>query len=373
VTLTGGLVTVSLADATPSHTPTRHAPVEVPAFANPPVLLGHCDVVVVPVTLPGVSHAQLTGHLCTPLLDPDVTTVEVLLHGATYNASYWSWPLDPARQSFTWAALRARVAVFAVDRLGYGLSTRPAAATNTFAAQTDTLHQVFTALRVGITRDATRYRTLVGVAHSFGSAELDNEAATYPRDLDALVLTGSGSHTSVETTTQSHALAPAATVNATRFTGMDPGYLTSATAAARQALLYDPTFTPPGTVAFDFATEDTLGLGEVTSRPASLTALTLTLRMPVLLVDGQRDSHYCDGAQAIPETGLDDCASSDTLYASERANYNACFAAAVVPHSGHDLTTADGARDASALIQTWVGETVDDGRARCATTGGWRE
>lgn len=332
-------------------------PQEVPTFANPPAQLGHCDVVTFPATLPGGASARLVGHLCTPRISRHAATVQVLLHGATYNASYWSWPLDSARQSYVWQALEAGYSVLALDRLGYGESTHPASSADTFTAQALTIHQVVIGLR------QRGYRTLVGVGHSFGSAELDNEAATYPRDFDALILTGSGSTTSAQTSAQSRQLAavPGAP---------DPGYLTSVSVQARAALLYDPQDVRPGTVAFDYATEDTLPIGEITSRPASLDALTATLRVPVLLLDGMHDSHYCDGAQVVPESGLDDCSSSVGLFTSERAHYaSACFAAAVVPRSGHDLTTEDGARSAARTMMSWLSVTLASGRSRCAVRG----
>ena len=344
--------------------PAQETMSETPPFADPPAGLGTCEVVTFPVTLPGGAAAALVGHLCEPRVVTRHGQLQVLLHGGTYNASYWSWPQDPARHSYVWLALAEGWPVLALDRLGYGRSTRPPSTADTFAAQAGTLHQVFVTLR------GRGWRTLVGVGHSFGSAELDNEAATYPRDLDALVLTGSGARTSAETTRQSRELVAANTLPPRRFRGLDAGYLTSPTVAAREALLYDAMDVRPDVVRYDYATEDTLPLGEVTSRPASLTALTDTLRVPVLLLDGQRDSHYCDGAQAAPETGLDDCATGATLYASEAANYpNACLAAAVVPGSGHDLTTEDGAVEAAATALGWLAATVTREGVRCAERG----
>src|SRR6266568_5396043 len=93
-------------------------------FADPPARLGHCHTVTVPVTLPTGQAAHLAGHLCTPA-HGYATTALVLVHGATYDSAYWSWPQDPWRYSFVWQALAVGYSVVAVDRLGDGQSSRP--------------------------------------------------------------------------------------------------------------------------------------------------------------------------------------------------------------------------------------------------------
>lgn len=349
--------------------PTSVGVTGLPPFAAPPAWLGTCRDVRLPVTLAGGQAETLVAHRCEPRHGrPD--TVLVLVHGATYDAAYWSWPQDPAVHSFTWAALAAGYAVLAVDRLGQGASSRPASALDTFPAQALTLHQVAQTAR----RD---FRRVVFVGHSFGSAEVSQDLATWSRDADAVILTGSGHQVSNATNALSHAgFAPAADLDP-RFASLaaDPGYETSTTLTVRTNLLYNPAASSTRVRAYDQATRDTLSLSELTTRPASLTALTRTLRIPTLLLDGQVDSHYCDGAQAPspPETGLDDCTTGTTLYASERANYGPCLAAAVVPGSGHDLTTENGASVAATLALTWLRATAptNEDAARCVAVGAW--
>lgn len=349
------------------------APERTPTFALPPASLGFCTYTTFSVTLLDGSSAALRGFQCLGARAQRPRTDLLLLHGGTYNASYWSWPDDPTVRSTVWAALRAGYAVTAIDRLGYGESTHPLSSMNTFAQQAWTLHQVVTQLK---NRTAGRFTSVVGIGHSFGAAELVNQAATYPQDYAALVVTGSGSKVSAATTAATHtAFSPAAVVWPARFgtTGLnlDAGYLTNTTAAGRLTTVYTPGFVSSATVQFDWTTEDTLALGEITSRPATLNTLTATIRVPVLLLDGQHDSHYCDNSQAPApaETNLDDCSSSRSLFLAERANYAAaCFAAAVVPNSGHDLTTEDGAATANHDIVDWLRDTITPhaSRAHCA-------
>jgi pimeloyl-ACP methyl ester carboxylesterase len=339
-----------------------------PPFANPPVWLGHCTALTVPVTLPNRAAAHMAGHLCVPArARPHV--VLLLLHGATYNSSYWSWPQDPADRSFVWQALAAGYAVMVPDRLGYGQSSRPSSSEVTFTAQARTLHQVVLDLHNG---RLGRYQSIIGIGHSYGSAELANLAATYPHDVAAVIMTGSGHQLSTQTTQQAATLlAPATSVLPQRFGNLDPGYVTAVNAQARLALLYDPHFVSPAVLDYDTATEDTLPIGEAATRPPDIAVDTTQFTVPSMLIDGQHDSHYCDGAQTIPESGLDDCSSGAALYASERANYPPCFAAAVVPDSGHDLTTEQGASLAARLMLHWALATLPpmDTVAKCSVVG----
>jgi pimeloyl-ACP methyl ester carboxylesterase len=341
-----------------------------PVFANPPTRLGRCQTVTLPVTLPGGQPARLAGHLCTPA-HSHPHTVLMLAAGGTYNSAYWSWPVDPDFYSFTWQALAdGGYAVFAVDRLGTGQSSHPPSTMDTFVAQGYTLHQAVARLRAGTVED-TRYRHVILIGHSFGSAEIAEELSVYPHDADAVIFTGSGHAVSAETTGLTHTgFAPAATL-LPRDTGLDTGYLTSTTPQVRDQLLYRTVDSAPAVRAFDQATRDLLAVSEASTRPADLSTLTRGLRIPTLLLDGQDDSHYCDGAQAVPETGLDDCATAADLFGSERTHYGSCFAAGIVPGSGHDLTTEFGARTAATLILRYVRAVLPAGaaQARCAVTG----
>jgi pimeloyl-ACP methyl ester carboxylesterase len=343
--------------------------VDTPAFADPPVRLGRCQQVRVPVSLPTGQAEHLAGHLCQPAHHRP-RTILALVHGGTYNSSYWSWPMDPGFYSFTWQALAAGYAVFAVDRLGAGQSSHPDSTMDTFAAQGYTLHQAIAALRAGTVGHA-RYRRVILVGHSFGAAEIAQELSVYPRDADAVILTGSGHTVSASTTGLTHTgFAPAAT-QLSRDIGLDTGYLTSTTQQVRDQLLYRTTDSSPAIRRFDQATRDTLAYTELATRPADLSTLTRSLRIPILLLDGQDDSHYCNEAQTPAETDLDDCSTAAGLYRSEHANYGPCLATAIVPGSGHDLATEYGARIAASTILRYAAVTLPPHgeRARCAVTG----
>jgi hypothetical protein len=374
--IAAALITVTLpATASASAAAHHDAPATDPPAATPPSWLGHCRTEYLPVTLPHGTQARMAGQLCTPRRSQPAgnrNTALLLAHGATYNSSYWDWPINPGRQSFVWAALAQGYTTFAVDRLGAGLSTHTVTGTLlastavTFDAQATALHQVVTALRGG--QLGHRYLRIVLVAHSYGSAEADDEAATYG-DVDALVLTGSGHATSTATTQLSQTgFGPAATLLPARFAGRDTGWITSTTLQVRRDLLYN-TVTPEPVVVFDNQHRDVASATEFATRPPDLTGLTSRITAPVELLDGAKDSHYCLGVTG-QTLGLDDCSTPAALYRSERGNYQACFAADVVPGSGHDLATEAQAPIAAATALAWIARTVPHGApARCAVTG----
>lgn len=155
-----------------------------------------------------------------------------------------------------------------------------------------------------------------------------------------------------------------------RFGGLDDGYTTNTTETPRVGVLYNAADVTPQMAAYDFSTEDTPTSAEQATRP-DLNTITPKIHVPVLLLDGATDSHYCNGVAQPGETDLDDCTSPATFYTSEQANYQHCMAAGLVPNSGHDLTTERGGPAAAATMLTWTRATVPPGAstAHCAATG----
>lgn len=146
-----------------------------------------CQSFMVPVTVENVPDAKLYGELCVPS-GRTPSTVQLLVHGTTYNHNYWDWPEDPEVHSHVRAALKAGYATFNVDRLGVGQSTKPAAHLVTLDATVDTLHQVITQLRAGAIGDQ-KFSRVVYFGSSLSTAYGWLEAALH-NDVDAFVLTG---------------------------------------------------------------------------------------------------------------------------------------------------------------------------------------
>jgi pimeloyl-ACP methyl ester carboxylesterase len=119
--------------------------------ATGPVSSGpQCRLERIPVRLSAANSVTypIAGSLCADG-SPAGRTVEVLIPGLTYGASYWNFQLDPARYSYVRAATAAGYATLAIDRLGSGASGRPPAAEVTATSEAFAVHQIVTALHAG--------------------------------------------------------------------------------------------------------------------------------------------------------------------------------------------------------------------------------
>lgn len=348
-----------------SRSGTVAAPPAELADIQPPAWLGHCATMHTPVVLPNGSPAQLAGQMCTPR-GPRPTTVQVTVHGATYDSDYWNWPQQPAAYNYVWHALAAGYAVYDVDRLGAGESTRPPSTEVTETSTVSTLHQVVTQLRAGRI-SGIPYRYVEGVGHSFGSYYLTAEAATDPHDYDALVLTGAGHETS-------SAIAGIPRVPASGVlpwaSGLDNGYTTTDTLANRIKLLYYAPDASPAVMRYDNSqARDTASNSEYSTRPADLTSLSLRITVPVLLLDGDHDVHY-----TLCADGTTTCTTGQSFYDAEHSHFGtSCLAAAVVP-AGHDVQLSTSAPEADRLMLSWSRQALGPharGPVSCPATGAY--
>jgi pimeloyl-ACP methyl ester carboxylesterase len=324
----------------------------------------------VPVAIPATSPGQITGDLCVPAGGP-AQTVLLLVGGGGENADYWNLPALPS-YSLVRAAAGAGYATFAIDRLGTGRSTLPSSSTLvTYDAEVSTVHQVAAALHDRPALFGRTWRTVVGVGHSLGSGTLAGVAAGYPQDLSALILTGYGATVTEQTTALGQVYQqPAATVDPAKWGGLDPGYLTEVPAGIlRDGLVYPPATTPAAAAAAARA-QGTLSGTELSTRPQGTAAIAqgAQITVPVLVADGQYDSHYCENnAAGAPVTIAAACASQQAFYSYQRGLLSsACLATDIVADSGHAIEFETGAPAANRTFVTWLNATLRGGTARCA-------
>lgn len=331
-----------------------------------------CRAIEVPVTVPHVpERGQITGDLCLPRAANGV--VLLLVAGGGENADYWNMP-GLGSYSFVDAATKAGYATFAVDRLGTGRSTIPAASSLvTYDAQVATIDQVAGALRNQPSRFGAGWKSVVGVGHSLGSGTLAGVAANHPADLDAAVLTGYGAAVTPETVQLTERYqAPARTLSR-RWAALDPGYLaTLPDAVERIGSVYGPD-TTASALAIVGAHQGTVSITEVDSRPqgAAAAAQAARIRVPVLVVDGQYDRHYCEGNPVgQPPSITPQCAGAAAFATYERHLLpNACLATSLIEGSGHAIQEERAAPRANALYLSWLTATMSGDRATCARTG----
>ena len=150
----------------------------------------HCteETISVKLSVLGLTEYDLVGELCWKD-NLQNKTVQLLVHGLTYDRHYWAWPQQPATYSYVQQAIDAGYATFNIDRIGVGESDRPLlAAALTTESSAYVAHQLVQKLRDGDIGDTT-FNKVISVGHSFGSVTTLYEAGVY-QDVDGVILTG---------------------------------------------------------------------------------------------------------------------------------------------------------------------------------------
>ncbi|WP_238412376.1 alpha/beta hydrolase [Saccharothrix deserti] len=311
--------------------------VPAPASAAPVT----CEQLRVPVTVLGTPQS-MRGTLCTPA---GASTVQVLIPGGTYNSSYWDISYAPDTRSYRQAMNRAGIATLAVDRLGTGGSSRPVSALVTATTQAHAVHQVIRAVR-------PRFEKVIVAGHSIGSAMALIEAGTY-QDVDGVLVTGFTHRMNVVTVVPVLArMVPAALDPQLPGYGLDLGYLTTA-AGARYGAFHSPGPEVPGAIGLDEATKDVFAASEAVDTVTLnnvVMPFTRLIDMPVMVVVGAGDTHFC--GQPLGS----DCTSAEALRASEAPYFSdsARLHTYLLDGYGHSINYAPNAPDYHRAVVAWA-------------------
>ncbi|WP_189253230.1 alpha/beta hydrolase [Lentzea flava] len=308
-----------------------------------------CSITTLPVTGPS-GTATMSGQLCEPSGGPR-DSIQLLVHGGTYNRAYWDLPGVPESYSYQRDMARHGRATFAVDRLGTGASTHPPSLPLLISLEAFNLHEVVQHLRAGHV-GGTAYRKVVIVGHSVGSGIVAMEAATY-KDVDGVVLSGMTHMPNVLALTLGAALGlqPVFLDNVLATLGSDPLYFTTKP-GARSGLFYDMDDAEQLVVDADEATKDQIsvpGMGTVAVFGIVLPT-TSGIEVPVFNAVGSHDVLFC-GALA-----LRDCSNADALRAQEALYYRpqAQLQTYVLPGAGHSLALHRNAGDYRDATRAWL-------------------
>ncbi len=251
----------------------------------------------IPVTLAAgdPESYSVSGELCATTGELAAGgTVQLLIHGATYNHSYWNFgTVDGIDYSYAQDVAVAGFPTFAIDEIGAGASSHPPSTDITIQAAAYVAHEI-----VQIHDDT--------VVSSTAPADL------YPAIDDPLFASS----------------------------GLDPGYLTTVP-GARTPLFYNTADADPNVIARDEATKDVFSTTEFMTGLPLVTDATLSqaIDVPVLVIVGSDDALNCG---PLVGGGGFDC-SSGTAVANHEAPYyspQAQLRACVVPGSGHDINLA---------------------------------
>ena len=311
-----------------------------------------CSAYNLPVRIsdPGPADQTLWGQLCYRG-DQEPGTVQLLVHGATYNHLYWNFPYGNGYYSYVGAATAAGYATFDIDRIGAGNSSHPPSASLDLTAGAVALHDAVTALRSGAV-GGHAFRHVIAVGHSIGSVEIWLEAARY-HDVDAVIVTGALHALSPDIGALEGDLYPAADDPAFAGQGLDPGYLTTLP-GTRESLFYDQATTNPAVVAVDEANKDVTtpaelaGAASILGEPPAQQP-SYQINVPVLSVVGEDDNLFCTGVTAY------NCASQQSVRSFESQYYPpvAHLRLVVIPGTGHDLALSTTAPLTDAIMIGW--------------------
>ncbi|MFI6097953.1 alpha/beta hydrolase [Lentzea sp. NPDC051213] len=308
-----------------------------------------CSITTLPVAGPA-GPATISGQLCTPAGE-NPASIQLLVHGGTYNRAYWDLPGVPESYSYQRNMAHEGRATFAVDRLGTGASTHPPSLPMLISVEARSLHDVVTHLRSGSV-GGTSYQKVVIVGHSVGSGIVAAEAATY-HDVDGVVLSGMTHMPNVPALALGAALGlqPVFLDNVLAHLGSDPLYFTTRP-GARAGLFYAMDDAEQSVVDADEATKDQVsvpGMGTVAVFGIVLPT-TYGIDVPVLQAVGTQDVLFC-GLLA-----LRDCSSANSLRAQEAAYYRpeAQLETYVLPGAGHSLALHINAEDYRDATRAWL-------------------
>jgi pimeloyl-ACP methyl ester carboxylesterase len=224
----------------------------------------------------------------------------------------------------------------------------------TIESNAHVVHDVVQAIRSGAVRSPSgaEFTTVVLVGHSYGSWVGWYETSTY-NDVDGYVITGATHKLTplfAPLTVVPNVLYPALLDPQFGAKLPDPSYVTTVP-GKRYDMFYSPADADPAVIAYDEAHKGTLAVTEISTYPLILEH-PLDIRVPVLLVDGTKDSLFCR-----PELGGADCSSPQALIADE-AHYLGPNVPSVDaytdPQAGHDLNQSLDARSTFSAIQKWV-------------------
>jgi hypothetical protein len=185
---------------------------------------------------------NIAAKLCYPKnWSGSTSTVQFLTHGIGFNQSYWDFAEG---YSFIDVAAKAGYPTFSHDRLGVGASDHPDPIQTVQAPiQVEIIHSLVKLLRGGKLAGQA-FKDVVGVGHSFGSIQSVGVVAKYPKDFDAVVLTGfSTSASALDLTFADFNSAIANQNQPDRFGSLPNGYLVVDNTIANQfAFFYYPNF-----------------------------------------------------------------------------------------------------------------------------------
>lgn len=315
-----------------------------------------CSQQTVPVTLSPANPTiyNVVGRLCLRSDNNSRNkTIQLMIAGITYDQNVFNSTQSPNSYSYVYASTSRGYSTFVIDRLGTGLSDKPAPDLLTLQTHAHVVGQLTQKLHAGSIGGRV-FPVVVGVGHSFGAAILQylagtaTAATTVP---DYLVLGGFMQTSYAPTLTLFvNSLYPATSDPKFSGSGLPSGYLTTVPGSRDDLFLY-PTGVETAMPAYDESVKSLSTLAERNSIGAARDPAVLqAIKVPVIMVVGQFDALYCNEASGLT------CANAAAVKAREAANFpvKACFTAYVVQNAGHTYGLHIKGLDAYNSTNNWV-------------------
>jgi len=278
--------------------------------------------------------------------------VQLLVHGATYNSSYWNFNC-PACQEHTYSYVQTMGAqgltTFNYDRIGVGQSSHPLPALITIQSDAYVLSQLVTDLKTG-GYGGPSFQKVVLVGHSVGSSISIAEAADPQLARpDGVILTGFIHFVDpAEVELLATEIYPAFLDPDPRFKGLPPGDITTIPGARGKLFYYLPN-ADPAAIAQDEATKETITVAELASFfTIEASTVSRQIHVPVLEVLGQYDNLFC--------LGTFNCTNSSSVAQYEASFFSpdARLQVIIVPQDGHDLALQKQSAVWEGAVAQWI-------------------
>ncbi|KAG6006666.1 hypothetical protein E4U21_006811 [Claviceps maximensis] len=299
-------------------------------------------------------YATVTGNYtlaatyCEPEVHGSRDALQILTHGVGFDRSYWDYPFHSWNYSYVREAVRDGYSTLTWDRLGVGESSHGDAVNEIqITLEIAALKAITEMARAGqLSHVSHKFKKIIHVGHSFGSAMTYGLTAMYPRISDGIVLTG---FSQVSKYMAYFSLgAGFAPVNKIRSLAdkYGAGYFAPLSKVGVHTNFFGPDNFDPRLLDSAYKTGQAATVGElltVGSGPSSS-----DFAGPVMIITGDRDIPFCGGnCMGNSETNLIE-QSKDNFKKAK------VFNATVVPDIGHALNFGYPAHRAFDIIKAFV-------------------
>jgi pimeloyl-ACP methyl ester carboxylesterase len=319
-----------------------------------------CQTYSVPVTLselnPTVYHVQT--WLCAQG-NLEGKTVQVLVHGFSYDHTYWDFPYQQPTYSYVQSATDAGYATLNLDLIGVGQSDHPLPELVNLQANSYVIHQIVQQLRAG-SIGGTSFSKVITVGHSLGTLYTWHEASTYA-DVDGMMATGLMHSPTPGILNLALSMYPAILDPKFSSSGLPVGYVTTQP-NTRGSSFYYASNANAQVIALDETLKETGTDGALsTSSLAVLPTVTQAIHVPVLVAVGQKDSFFCNF--------LFSCANGTALVQREQSNYSAdtCLEGYSLTNGGHDINLHLNAGSWFSAANDWANRRVGNSASTAPT------